>query len=62
MEGTTIADDTQHLTTVRSLVERLAEELRRPDPNLVVAQVLADVSLEGLRKLEQAAVLQKPGT
>lgn len=48
------AADTQHFTSVRAVVERLTEELMRPDPDLLVAQVLADVALDRLRWMEDA--------
>jgi hypothetical protein len=54
-----ISSDRQHLASVRSLVERLAEHLHRPDPNLEITQVLADVALSGLRKLECASRLEQ---
>jgi len=47
-------DETQHYTSLRSVVERLVEQLNRPDPDLDVARTLADVALNRLRQLEQA--------
>jgi len=46
--------ETQHYTSLRSVVERLVEQLSRPDPDLDVARTLADVALNRLRQLEQA--------
>ena len=55
------AADVQHIASVRVVVERLAENLNRPDPDLVAAQVLADRALRRLRTLEQAAISENDG-
>jgi hypothetical protein len=55
----TISTDTQHLASVRSLVEQLADHLNRPEPNREITQVLVDVALSGLRKLECASTLEQ---
>jgi hypothetical protein len=47
--------DAQRLTSIRSIIERLAEQLNRPEPDLDLARTLADVALDGLRKLEQGS-------
>ena len=44
--------EAQRITSIRSIVERLADEVRRPDPDSDLARTLAEVGLSGLRKLE----------
>jgi hypothetical protein len=55
----TVTVDTQQLASVRSLVERLAEHLNRPEPNLEITQMLANVALGDLRKLESVSTLEQ---
>ena len=47
-------DEIQHYTSLRSVVERLVEQLNRPDPDLDLARTLADVALNRVRQLAHA--------
>jgi hypothetical protein len=46
-------DETQHYTSLRSVVERLVEHLNSPDPDLDQARMLADIARNRLRQLER---------